>query len=50
MFTSQVGFEPIIPVFERAKTVHALDRAAGHCDQHKLTLPQRNIQDLGTIS
>jgi hypothetical protein len=25
---SQVGFEPTIPVFERAKTVHALDRAA----------------------
>jgi hypothetical protein len=25
---SQVGFEPIIPVFERAKTVHALDCAA----------------------
>jgi hypothetical protein len=24
-----VGFEPPIPVFERAKTVHALDRAAG---------------------
>jgi hypothetical protein len=24
----QVGFEPKIPVFERAKTVHALDRAA----------------------
>jgi hypothetical protein len=24
----QVGFEPTIPVFERAKTVHALDRAA----------------------
>jgi hypothetical protein len=23
-----VGFEPTIPVFERAKTVHALDRAA----------------------
>jgi hypothetical protein len=23
-----VGFDPIIPVFERAKTVHALDRAA----------------------
>jgi hypothetical protein len=23
-----VGFEPIIPVFERAKTLHALDRAA----------------------
>jgi hypothetical protein len=25
---SQVGFEPTIPVFERAKTVHALDGAA----------------------
>jgi hypothetical protein len=24
----QVGFEPTIPVFVRAKTVHALDRAA----------------------
>jgi hypothetical protein len=24
----QVGFEPMIPVFERAKTVHALGRAA----------------------
>jgi hypothetical protein len=24
----QVGFEPMIPVFERAKTVHALDSAA----------------------
>jgi hypothetical protein len=24
----QVGFEPTIPVFERAKTVHALDRSA----------------------
>jgi hypothetical protein len=24
----QVRFEPTIPVFERAKTVHALDRAA----------------------
>jgi hypothetical protein len=23
-----VGFEPTIPVFERAKTFHALDRAA----------------------
>jgi hypothetical protein len=23
-----VGFEPIIPAFERAKTVHASDRAA----------------------
>jgi hypothetical protein len=24
----RVGFEPMIPVFERAKTVHALDRTA----------------------
>jgi hypothetical protein len=24
----QVGYEPTIPVFEREKTVHALDRAA----------------------
>jgi hypothetical protein len=24
----RVGFEPTIPVFERAKTVHALDSAA----------------------
>jgi hypothetical protein len=23
----EVGFEPTIPVFEQAKTVHALDRA-----------------------
>jgi hypothetical protein len=23
-----VGFEPTVPVFERAKTVHVLDRAA----------------------
>jgi hypothetical protein len=26
-FMPQVGFEPTIPVFERPKTVHALDRA-----------------------
>jgi hypothetical protein len=24
----RLGFDPTIPVFERAKTVHALDRAA----------------------
>jgi hypothetical protein len=24
----RVGFEPTIPVFERAKTVHAFDRGA----------------------
>jgi hypothetical protein len=26
-FIPRVGFEPMISVFERAKTVHALDRA-----------------------
>jgi hypothetical protein len=26
--TPQVGFEPMIPVFERVNTVHALDRVA----------------------
>jgi hypothetical protein len=30
-----VGLEPTIRAFERAKTVHALDRAAGHCDLHE---------------
>jgi hypothetical protein len=25
---TQLGFEPTIPVLERAKTVHALDRAS----------------------
>jgi hypothetical protein len=29
----QVGFEPTIPVFERTKTVHALDR---HYDRQEL--------------
>jgi hypothetical protein len=28
IFMPQVGFERTIPIFERAKTVHALDRAA----------------------
>jgi hypothetical protein len=27
-FTPRVGFEPTIPAFERAKTVHVLDRTA----------------------
>jgi hypothetical protein len=38
---SWVGFEPTIPVFQRAKTVHALDRAAtviasSHCTMFKI--------------
>jgi hypothetical protein len=28
----RVGFEPTIPAFERANTVHALDRAANVID------------------
>jgi hypothetical protein len=37
----RVGFEPPIPVFERAKTAHALDRAAtvirsSICDRFKI--------------
>jgi hypothetical protein len=34
----QVGFESTILAFERTKTVHALDRAAGHCDRRSLLL------------
>jgi hypothetical protein len=30
----QVEFKPTIPVFERAKTIHALDRAATVIDLH----------------
>jgi hypothetical protein len=30
-----VGFEPTIPVIQRAKTVHALDRAATVIDRHQ---------------
>jgi hypothetical protein len=39
---SRMGFEPTIPVFERANTIHALDRAATviGCD-HKL--PKRIV-------
>jgi hypothetical protein len=32
--TSWVGFEPMIPVFERAKTVHVLDTAAAVIGSH----------------
>jgi hypothetical protein len=34
----QVGFEPTIPVFERAKTIHALDRATNVIDHNMYTL------------
>jgi hypothetical protein len=32
----QVGFEPTIPGFEQAKTVHGLDRAAAVIGQYNL--------------
>jgi hypothetical protein len=32
---SQVGFEPMTPLFERAKTVDALDRAATVIGYHR---------------
>jgi hypothetical protein len=34
----RVEFEPTTPVFERTKTVHALDRAATVTDTHSPTL------------
>jgi hypothetical protein len=34
----QVGLDPTIPVFERAKTVHALDTAATVIGKVKLSL------------
>jgi hypothetical protein len=30
----RVGFEPTVPVFERAKIVHALDGARGNRDRY----------------
>jgi hypothetical protein len=38
-----VGFEPMIPTFEQAKTVHALDRAATVIDPIH-TYTYRNIK------
>jgi hypothetical protein len=35
----QVWFEPTIPVFERAKIVHALDRAATVIGRDNFILP-----------
>jgi hypothetical protein len=39
----QVGFESTVPVFERAKTVHALDRARGHCDRRIVLLISEDV-------
>jgi hypothetical protein len=38
----QVGFEHTIPVFERAKTVHALDRSATVSGLSRLVRSQSN--------
>jgi hypothetical protein len=38
----RVGFEPTIPVFERAKTVHALDGAATVIGEGITQLPQNS--------
>jgi hypothetical protein len=53
----KVGFQPTIPKFERAKTVHALDRAATVIGDYTfikyksskivlLTLPYRKIHSI----
>jgi hypothetical protein len=44
----RVGLEPTIPVFERAKTVHALDRAANVIGVNLLL--DRNLPKLGAES
>jgi hypothetical protein len=43
--TPLVGFEPTIPVFERAKTVHALDRAANVVGSHDIKTRVLNMLD-----
>jgi hypothetical protein len=39
----RVGFKPTIPVFERAKTFHALDRTATVKNEHKLQMFRNKI-------
>jgi hypothetical protein len=44
----RVGFELTIPVFERAKTIHALERAAtviGYCFSSCLIISRDAVQD-----
>jgi hypothetical protein len=46
------GFEPTIPVFKRAKTFHALDRAAtvtGIVITYPPTIDYSKTQDQGTM-
>jgi hypothetical protein len=48
MSMSSVGVEPMIPVFERTKTVHSLDRAAAVVGISKST--ELNMLEFGTGS
>jgi hypothetical protein len=41
----QIGFEPTIPVFERAKTVHASDRAATVIGRYQTTSVENRKRD-----
>jgi hypothetical protein len=43
-----MGFKPTIPVFERAKTVHALDRVATVISGNYLDGFYQNFVDSGT--
>jgi hypothetical protein len=60
------GFEPTVPVFKRAKTFHALDRAAtvtgfvqayrglksfsSFLENVRLSVPTRHVRDFSTFS
>jgi hypothetical protein len=44
----QVRFEPTVPAFELAKTVHALDRAATVISKFEPTFPKICIDRRGT--
>jgi hypothetical protein len=45
----RVGLEPTIPVFERAETVHALDRAATVIDQDTLEPIEFSVVSLNSL-
>jgi hypothetical protein len=44
----QIGFEPTIPMFEWAKTVHALDRAAIVIGEKNITVGIKEVQQEGS--
>jgi hypothetical protein len=45
----RLGFELTKPVFERAKTVHAWDRAAGHCHGQSIQYAGRESDNVATV-